>query len=467
MPPNEVAKPGFRKVLGVPDGIAILIGIIIGSGIFSTPQRIAEHLPSFGAIIPLWIGVGIFVFVSGLIYAELGSRMPRTGGEYVYLNRCLGPWAGFMSGWGQLFIIRTSAAAGLALTAVDYFGQFYVLEGAARIGVAMGIIFLIGVLNYVGINWASIYQKFSTLIKVGGLIFIVGVGIYFTGDHENLLSTVAEPVTDPENPMTPMGHFIAAMMLVVFAHTGWERIGYSAGEMKNPQRVIPLSLLFGIGIIIILYLATNMVYHMTLGMEGVQGNKIVAAAALDFLIGPIGAAIVAILVIVSTTGSINGTMMTAPRVYYAMSRDGIFFKWLDYIHPRFQTPSRAIVVHCIWAAVILLIRGNFTAIVSGMAFVILIFYGLSTLCLFVMRREKIGEQEDGSGKDLFRMPLYPLLPAIFIVITVILIVMRAYSLPWESAKDLAFIVTGIPFAFIFCLGKTRTSIGASDNSKQE
>ena len=431
------SRPSLRKALGVFDGIAILIGITIGAGIYSTPQIIAGYIASFDSIILLWLLVGVFVFTSGLIYAELGTRMPNTGGEYVYISRCFGPFAGFMFGWAQLFIIRTSAAAGLALIVADYFGYFVALDRVGRIITALAVIFLLGALNYIGIQRASVFQKLSTILKVGALLSIVIVGIVFSKGHENLLSTRAAP----EGLLSPLGSVVAALMLIIFSHTGWERIGYPAGEMKNPRRVIPLSLMTGIGLVILLYALTNLTYHRILGMEGIRESTIVASDVLTVLIGPVGAALIAILVIISASGSINGTMMTATRAYYAMARDGLFFKWLDHIHPRFRTPSRAIVVHCLWAGAILIIRGTFEAIATGLVFTILIFYGLSTLALFKMRRDHIG------GTNFFRVPLYPFLPLLSLLFIIGLIVLRTVYQWQNSAVDLVFIVTGIPFAF--------------------
>ena len=442
-------KPALRKVLGVFDGIAILIGICIGAGIYSNPQLIAGYLSSFNIIILLWLGVGLFVFINGLIYAELGTRMPDTGGEYIYITKCFGPYAGFMFGWGQLFIVRTSAAAGLALIVADYLGYFIPLNEITHMITALSVIFLFGALNYLGIQRAGIYQKLSTILKVAGLLSIALVGIFFSGGHENMLSTRAAPV----GTLGPVGNVVAALMLVIFAHTGYERIGYSAGEMKNPKRVIPLSLLIGIILVVTLYIVTNMTYHRTLGMEGMRDSTIVATDVLTKLIGPIGAALITILVIISASGSINGTMMTAPRVYYAMARDGLFFKWLDYIHPRFRTPSRAIVVHCLWAAAILIIRGTFEDIATGLVFTILIFYGISILALFKMRRNNIG------GSDVFYVPFYPFLPLFSFILIVGLIVLRAIFEWQRSATDLVFIVTGIPFALYWCRKKGKPTNG--------
>ena len=214
--------------------------------------------------------------------------------------------------------------------------------------------------------------------------------------------------------------------------------------MKNPQRAIPLSMFIGISIIIVLYVSTNLIYHHTLGMEGVRASKTVASDVATILFGPVGAAFVTLLAIFSTTGSINGTTMAAPRVYYAMAKDGLFFRWFNYVHPRFRTPSHAIIAHCVWAAVILLVRQNFEQIVAGMTFAILIFYGMTTLALFKMRREHIGDQQ------CFRMPFYPVLPAIYLIGIVSLIAVRGYFEWQNSLVDLAFIATGIPFACFWC-----------------
>jgi APA family basic amino acid/polyamine antiporter len=232
-------------------------------------------------------------------------------------------------------------------------------------------------------------------------------------------------------------------MLIVFTHTGWDRVGYVAGEMKDPKRVIPRSMLFGIAIVVGLYWSLITVYHYTLGMDGMQATVTPAADVGTVMFGAVGASVVALMAIVSAIGSINGTMMSATRVYFAMARDGLFFRWLDHVHPNFKTPSRAIIVHCLWAAVILVVRGSFEAIAGGMVFAILIFYTLTTLALFKMRRDEVG-----SG-GTFLVPLYPLLPTVYLIGIVGLLVLRAV-LEWQqSLVDFAFVATGLPISYIW------------------
>ncbi len=435
----EPEKPTLRRVLGVPDGVALLIGITIGAGIYSTPQIIGSYLGSFSSILSLWILVGFFAMVGGLIYAELGTRLPRTGGEYIYISRCFGPFAGFMFGWSQLFIIRTSTAAGLAIIFADYLGYFIEMSGHARTIVALSVLAILGVLNYIGVQQASAFQKVATFLKVSGLFALAGAGFILVLGRESLLGTQAAPTAT----LGAVGNVAAALMLVVFSHTGWDRVGYVAGEMKNPRRVVPLSMFIGLSIVIFVYILINHVYHATMGMEGVRASKILASDVATKLMGPIGASLVALLVMISTTSSINGTMMAASRVYYAMARDGLFFKWLDYVHPRFRTPGRAIFAHALWAAAILLIRRKFETIAAGMVFAILIFYSLTTLALFKLRKNKVG------GEGVYRMPLYPFLPCLYLVGILSLLILRGIFEWQKSLTDLAFIATGLPFSLIW------------------
>ncbi len=442
---SDAGRPTLLRTLGVIDGIAILVGITIGAGIYSTPQIIAGYLGSFQEIISLWIVVGIFIYVGGLIYAELGTRLPEAGGEYIYVSRALGPFAGFIFGWAQLFIIRTSPAAGLAIVTADYLRNFIRLSDPAHKFVAVSVILLLGALNYIGVKRASLFQRVFTFYKTIGLFILVVGGLILVQGHASLLDTRAQPTMD----LGAAGNLVAALLMVFFAHTGMERVGYSAAEMRNPRKTIPVSLFLGIATIIVLYCLTNLVYHRTLGMEGVRGNTVVATATAVKLAGSAGVIFVAILVIASTTSSINGTMMTATRAYYAMARDRLFFRWLDHIHPRFRTPSRAIIAHCVWAIVILFLRGTFEVIAAGMVFGILIFWALNTFALFKLRLK------DRGGGDIYRVPLYPFLPAIYLAGIVAFLIFRAATDWTRSLEDIAFIATGIPFYFFWARKRKR------------
>ena len=427
-------QTSLRKSLTTFDGIALLIGITIGSGIYSTPYIIAGYYESFLGVITTWGAVAVFVMIGGLIYAELGTRFPTTGGEYVYLTKAFGPYVGFLFGWAQLFIIRTSPGAGLAIVAADYVGYFAPLEGNTHTAVALSFIILVGVFNYVGVQWAARFQGITTVMKVAGLVLFVILFAVLLGGAESRLSDVAPAIRGEGF----FGTLIPALMLILFTHIGWDRVGYVAGEMKNPREIIPKSMIYGLALIILIYVAVVTIYHYLLGMEALRATVTPAADIASTMLGPIGASVVALLAIISAVSSINGTTMSSTRVYYAMAKDGLLFKAFDYIDPRFRTPTRAIMAHVFWASVILIVRGSFENIAAGMVFAILIFYSMTTLALFKFRREKVNEEQ------AFKMPGYPILPVIYLVGVVTLIVFRAIF-EWEkSLIDLAFVASGLP-----------------------
>ena len=440
----------LRKSLRVTDGIALLIGITIGSGIFSTPSIIAQYYSSFDAIIFTWVVVAGFVLIGGLIYSELGTRFPVTGGEYVYLSKAFGPGVGFVFGWSQLIIIRTSPTAGLALIAADYVSYFVPMGSGGRLIVAIGFIAFVACLNYIGVERASLFQKVTTVVKVGGLVlFAVGGLVLLHGRDGHLGDSIPIAVAG-----SPASAVVAALMLIVFTHVGWDRVGYVAGEMKNAREVIPKSMMIGMGIIIAIYLSVNTIYHSALGMAAMRATATPAADVARMMVGPIGGGLIAVLAIVAAVGSINGTTMASSRVYYAMAHDGRFLRAFDFVHPRYQTPTRAIVAHAMWAVVILVVRGTFENIAAGMVFAVLIFYMLTTVALFKARRANDGQP------DAFRLPGYPVLPAIYLIGIVGLLTVRVYFFPGQSMADLAYVASGIPVAY-FWLRRKRQGGDAS------
>ncbi len=431
----------LKKELNTFDGVALLIGITIGSGIYSTPSIIAGYFGSFTQIITAWLLVSAFVMMGGLIYAELGTRIPTTGGEYSYIRRAFGPFAGFMFGWSQLFIIRTSPGAGLAIIAADYIAYFIPLPGLWHTSVALSIIVMLGVFNYVGVRWSALFQRTTTIFKVTGLVLFVILFFFLLGGTPNQLGSEVAPL----NNAGFFANLIPALILIVFTHTGYDRVGYVAGEMKDPRKVIPRSMVIGLSLIIVIYASSITIYHYVLGMEAMRQTVTPAADVAFMMIGAAGAAGVALLAITSAVSSINGTILSSSRVYYVMAKDGIFFKSLDYVHDRFRTPTRAIIAHCFWAGVILVVRGSFENIVAGMTFAVLIFYTMTTLALFKFRKEKVGEAEG----EIFRVPGYPYVPIVYLIGIVTLLLARAVF-EWEkSLVDIAFVLTGLPVSYFW------------------
>ena len=428
----------LKKTLGLIDGISLLIGITIGSAIFATPQIIATYQNSFLSIIALWVTVTLFVFIGSLIYAELGSRFPNTGGEYVYISKAFGPFWGFIFGWAQLLIIRTSPAAGISLITANYIGFFIEIDQFQKNCLAALIIILFGAINYLGVERASFYNKFSSSIKTLGIVIFTTFGLIVHGADFSSL----HPVIQPTQNLGPIGNFVAASILVLFSFLGWDRVGYVAGEMRDPKKIIPQTMFYGISLISLIYLGANLLYHTVLGLEGVRGSIIVASDTASILFGESGAILISLVVIVSATGSINGTMMSASRLYYAMALDGLLFKWFSNIHPNYKTPSNSIIAHCIWGISLLVIRQNFETIVSGMVFTILIFYILTTLAFFKFRVTNQGEEG-------YRLPFYPVLPSIYLIGLSLLVVLRLFFQFSLSLQDLGFVLTGVPIYFLF------------------
>ena len=445
---NSDKRPKLRRVLGWRDAAAILIGITIGAGIFAVPQEIARNMESFNQIIWLWIGAGAFCVISCMVYAELGTRLPNTGGEYVYINRAYGPFTGFMFGWSQLLIVRTSNVAGLSLVTVAYLEYIVELGPWQEIVMAIAIVAAIGLLNYTGIQRASVYQKFSAITKVLGLLLLVLVGLSMLPGQENHLADSAAST----GRRGLLGNTAESLLLVLFAMIGWERVGYVAGELKDPRRSIPKAIFVGFGTVMVVYLGINLVYHQVLGIELIRETNRVGVELAQVLLGPVGAVLIAVVVMISATGSINGTAMAAPRLYYAMARDGLFFRWLNFVHPRFRTPSRAVILHCIWGVCLIFLRGSFENIATGMIFVVLIVYGLQTAALMIFRHRNTGDPAAWS------MPGYPYLPILFLVGTIALLSVRMYFNWQQSLIDLAFVVTGLPFAWFFFRGKPKSAM---------
>ncbi len=386
----------------------------------------------------LWIIVTIFVFIGSLIYAELGSRFPNTGGEFIYISKAFGPFWGFIFGWAQLLIIRTSPAAGISLITANYIGYFFDINQFQKNIIAILIIILFGAINYLGVQRASFYNKFSSLVKTFGIIVFVSAGLIIYGsDFSNL-----QPAIQPTQSLGPVGNFVAASILVLFSYLGWDRVGYVAGEMKDPKKIIPQTMFYGISLIAIIYLAANLLYHTVLGLEGVRSSIIVASDTASILFGNIGAATISLVVIISATGSINGTMMSASRLYYAMAREGLLFNWFNHLHPQYRTPTHSIIAHCIWGIALLVIRQNFETIVSGMVFTILIFYIITTLAFFKFRKKR-------QGAKGYRLPFYPALPLVYLIGLITLVTLRLIFQFNISVQDLSFVLTGVPIYFLF------------------
>lgn len=422
----------LRRELGFWDVLAFMIGITIGAGIFAVPGRVATFFPSFTVIAGVWVAGTAFALAGSLIFAELGARLPHTGGEYVYIHRAFGPLPAFIYGWSQLLVVRTNPVAALPLVCVEYASSLFPMRENTRLAAAAGIIFLLGLANYLGLKPGKRVQAVTTILKVGGMVvFVVATLLTLHQWGPNLASSHT-----PSQPNWPSG-----LLLVVFAFVGWDRVGYLAGEMRRPERDLPRALAAGAVVIATLYLSMNLCYYGALPISTMAGSRVPAGDVAKLLWGSLGQALLPLLVIVSALGGANANIMASPRVYYSMARDGLFFNALSRVHPRWQSPHVAILLHCGWAMVLLLASRTVETMVGSFVFVALIFWGTSTLALFRFRRQNAAAP--------FLSPGYPWVPALYLAVIAALVVATCLYSTRSAVANLTLMATGLPFYYFW------------------
>ncbi len=431
--------PELRRELNAWDGVAIVIGITMGAGIFATPGRVDAYLPSFSWVAAAWGLAALTAFLGGSVYAELGSRLPHTGGEYVYLQKAYGPLISFVYGWAQLLVIRTNPGAALSLVAAEYLEYFVPLGSSGRLAVAVGIITSLGVVNYLGLRSGKRVQNLTTVLKVGGCAIFVAFAAVAVGGNFANLST--EHV--PAHGLGPVGNFTSAMLLTVFTFIGYDRLGFLAGEMRNPERDIHRVLLFGIGSLTALFFLMVLYYHAVLPIGEISGSRMVTADAAAQVMGPAGVSLIVATVIISTIGSTNGTIMTCSRIYYAMARDGLFLSFLGKVHPRYHSPHFSVIAHCVWVVVLLLVGRNLETFIGSQVFIILISYGMMTVALMRIRRAR------PDAAKVYHVPGYPWTLALYLLLLTVMTATTCYYYPRSALLNLALVGSGVPFYFVW------------------
>ena len=431
-----------RKI-GFWTGVAILIGSTIGSGIFRSPAAIADKLPGPLPLLSVWVMGGIFALCGALTLAEAASAYPQTGGVYVFLREAWGRLAAFLFGWSELVMIRAASLGAISTTFSEYLirvtGNDPLVapySGYTHYVAALAII-VAGATNYIGVRTAGTVQNITTLAKVGGLLFVISLAFVIalpsSGGHYT-------PAVPPGS--FSIGAFGLALVSVLWVYDGWADVSFVAGEVENPQRNLPRILITGTLAIIVIYALANLAYLAVMPIEEMRQSKLVAADVAQRLMGAAGVAFIATVVMISTFGTLNGTMITGPRVIWAMADDGLLFRPLGHVHPRFKTPSTSIAVITVIAVVFVLV-GTFEQLADAFVTAIVPFYALAVASVFVFRKR--------AGYDPpFRVPLYPLVPAIFILSTIFLL-SNAIIDPgsrWQTLGVLGGIVAGIPVYFL-------------------
>jgi APA family basic amino acid/polyamine antiporter len=431
--PNSSRKNALARVLGFRDIVLLVIGTVIGSGIFLVPGAVLRPL---GNSVPLamsvWITGGILSLLGALTYGELSAMKPEAGGLYVYIRDCFGPLLAFLFGWTLFFVISAGSVATLAVAFSGYLKEFIPLNAVAAKLVSVLVIAVIAATNVRSTRGSANLQNVTTAIKVGAIL-LMGGALLFLGKHSALGGGTSLPFS--------AGHYASgfglAMISVLWAYEGWQYATFSAGETINPQRSFPLAFLVGSAALIAIYLFANVGYLAALGPQGVALSDRVAATAMSTVIGAGAAKLVAFAIMISMFSAANSIVLTAPRVYYAMARDGLFFSRLSVVHPRYGTPAFAVIAAATWAA-ILAATGTFEQLLTYVVFIGWIFYALAAASVFVYRRR------EPDAVRPYRVPGYPVTPLVFIVAAIALVANTVISQPRRAAVGLAIVLAGAP-----------------------
>ncbi len=435
----------------------MLVGSTIGSGIFRSPAGIANRLPGPLPMLGVWAIGGLFALCGALTLAEIAGAMPETGGLYVYIREAWGRLPAFLFGWSELVLIRAASLGAVSTTCAEY--GFRLFGGnpsdPAHVAhvhyVAAGAIAVTAFFNYRGLRWGSVVQNITTFAKYGGLLFIVvvalAVGLHTTGGH----FTPAMPAGSLH--VVPFG---LALVSVLWAFDGWADLSFVAGEVKDPRRTLPRALIGGTLAVIAIYLLANVAYLAVLSVDEIRHSTLVAADVAQRVLGTPGAVFVAATVVVSTFGTLNGSLLTSPRIFYAMSEDRLFFKGVGAVHRRFGTPYVAIGVSATLGIAFVLLR-TFEQLADTFVTAIVPFYALGVAAVFVMRRR--------AGYDPpFRVPWYPVVPALFVLATIYLLTNALVdpATRWATAAVLGTVMIGIPVYYLTVGRRRATPDGNSE-----
>jgi basic amino acid/polyamine antiporter, APA family len=415
-----------------------VIGTVIGSGIFLVPGGVLRLAEGYaGPALLVWVIGGVLSLLGALAYGELGAMKPEAGGLYAYLRDAFGPATAFLYGWTFFVVIATGSAATLAVAAGSYLQQFVDLGPVGVKLSAVALLALVAAINIRSTRRSADVQNWSTAIKVGALL-IMSVGLIAA---RRSFPTGA-PFWPPSFTPSLASGMGLGMIGVLWAYEGWQYVTFSAGEALNPQRTFPRAIVIGTASLIIIYLFANAGYLAALGSEGVARSDRVAAEAMGAVLGPVAAKLIAAAILVSIFSATNGLTITAPRLYYAMARDGLFFAKLAEVHPRFGTPALSIVAGTAWAMV-LAASGTFEQLLTYVVFVGWIFYGLGAASVFVLRHT------EPAAPRPFRVPGYPWTPLLFIVAAAALVANTIATQPGRAAVGIGVVLLDLPVYFIW------------------
>jgi APA family basic amino acid/polyamine antiporter len=462
----------LSKKIGFWASTSIIIGSIIGSGVFMKPASMAAQLGSPIWLTVIWIIAGMFTFFGALIFAELGAMIPETGGLYVYFRKMFGGFTGFLYGWAAFAVINTTAVAAISFVCAQYadfflhlprldavtehsliwhipfIGDIFPLENLGVKSLAILLVLIFTTINYLSTKAGSTFQVISTFIKVAALVLLV-VGIFLSGNGNFSNFIAAE---NPKQNGALLAGIMAALTGAFFAYDGWVNITMVAGEVKNPQKNIPKSLFVGVLTCIVIYVLVNQAYLYVMPVEQIATSSLVAADAMTIALGNVGGAIIAALIVICTLGAINGNTLATVRITYAMGKDKVFLPWAGKEHKRFQTPGNALWLHAIWISV-LIVSGSFDMLADMMVFISWIVYGMGAVGVFMLRKKMRDAERP------YKIWMHPLVTILFIAFTLLFLIVTVYNDITNYINDrqpvvnsllgIVIVALGIPFYFYY------------------
>jgi APA family basic amino acid/polyamine antiporter len=446
------AAPSLQRVLGVWSAVSIVIGTVIGSGVFLVPSTMIGKVGSVKMLFAVWVIAGLLSLFGALTYAELAAAMPEAGGEYVYLSAAYGPFWGFLYGWTQFWVAKSGSIATLAAGFYTYLTAFLpvlavpALVTPFRIGpagslleihygqlVAIAVILILAGVNYIGVRVGGNVQVFVTAVKMTLIGGIVAIGLFSGAGN---FSHFAQHVPT----LGGISGFFAAMVSALWAYDGWNNVSMVSSEIRHPQRNLPRALILGTLVVMATYLLINVAYFYVLSPSEVAATHRLAAEMMARLYGNTAAGAVTIAVLISIFAALNGSILSGGRVPYAMARDGLFFRPAADVHPRFKTPGKSMILLCLWSSVVVL-SGWFDDLYNFVIFGSWILYLMTAVSVFVLRRKQPHLVRP------YHVVGYPVVPVLFIGVATLLLFNTLQTRPRESLMGLALMALGIPFYF--------------------
>ena len=439
-------SPKLDRQLDLFDSTMMVIGIVIGSGIFMTTGLMADALPSASLILIVWLLGGLQMLAGALTYAELGAAMPKAGGQYVYLREAYGSLPAFLFGWVAFIAYLTGTNAAIAVAVAEHLGSFYPSISTHNIVIgfdyfsisggqifAISLILILSFINYLGILFGKWIQNVFTILKIGSILFFALAGLFIsTGNHIDF--SINPTNMSIGSILTGMG---IALVAVTWTVGGWEYVTFAAGEIKNPKKNLPLALIIGTGVILVLYIMINIAYLKVLPMDSLIGELKVGEATAKSLYGPGIAGAFVVVVIISMFGSLNGNILVGPRISYAMAKDKLFFSKAADVHPKFHTPGNAIMIQGVWASVLAL-SGTFEEIITLVVFVNFMMWIAASSTVFVLRKKQPELERP------YKVWGYPYVPAFFIIFSSAILINTFFESPQQSLMGIGLTLLGIP-----------------------